>query len=354
MRQPNISFGWTIGVSACVAVLAAPLAVVSFERSQDPKASSFQSPLNSNYSVRLGGAFDTPFAGEMVAVRQGLFEQQGLHVQLRPAANSDEAIDSVVRGVDQIGVTSSEKFLMARARGSPIVAFLAGLLKTPVVFYSSSHSNIRSPTDLSRKKVGYQTGRDTAIVYEAMMAVRLLSRSTVQEILVGHNPEPLISGDIDVWPGHIGVESYEFDQRGFAYNVIQPGEYGIHWPGTVYFGIESKVRRDPAGIQKLVNGIVAGWQSVYSDYDQSVPLLVAFDPGRLEFGAVRFRLEQQRSFVRPYAARIGEFDEEQWNSLRTSLLQLRLIQGSVDLTKSVTYEFIQEAYRQRNSPTRNQ
>ena len=129
MRQPNIAFGWTIGVSACVAVLAASLAVDSFERSQDPKASSFQSPLELNYSVRLSGAFDTPFAGEMVAVRQGLFEQQGLHVQLRPAANSDEAIDLVVRGEDQIGVTSSEEFLMARARGIPIVAFLADLLR---------------------------------------------------------------------------------------------------------------------------------------------------------------------------------------------------------------------------------
>ena len=157
-------------------------------------------------SIELSGPFGPMFAGEMAAVRNGLFDHEDLSVELSSAENADDPIDFVAQGVDRVGVTSSEKFLLARAKGLPIVAFMAGLLKSPVVLYSMAASGIHAPADFADKRIGVQAGQDTALIYEAMMARLSLSRSIVHEVPVGTDPEPLIAGNVDVWPGHVGVD----------------------------------------------------------------------------------------------------------------------------------------------------
>ena len=144
--------------------------------------------------------------------------------------------------------------------------------------------------------------------------------------------------------------SYEFVRRGLMYNAIQPAEHGIHSPGTVYFTQETTIQKDADRIQRLVDGILAGWTMVYADYDKSVPVLVSFDPMRLTSDMVRFQLEQQREFLRPFGARFGEFDEDQWRSLQAMLLQLKLIPDTIDISGAVSFDFLRDAYRRR-SPT---
>jgi ABC-type nitrate/sulfonate/bicarbonate transport system substrate-binding protein len=296
-------------------------------------------------TVRLDAPFDPSFAGEMIAARAGLFEHEGLSVELKPGSAESDAVRQVSDDTKTIGVANAERMLLARANGAPLVAFAAAYVESPVVFYTLEKSAIRIPTDFAGKRIGYQPSQDTAILYQAMLAKLLLSRSMVHEIKVGSDITPFLRGEVDVWPGHAGVDAYTLKQEGVGYNIISPDSYGVHVPGTVYFTAERTIRENPQLIRRFLRAVIAGWELTYADYATSIPLIATFDSGRLTPDLIRFRLEQQRAHLRPSGARFGEFDDTHWQSLQAILLQQRLLKEPLELPRAVTYDFLRDAYR---------
>lgn len=328
------------GVAAAVALVAAGYLLRFQPRAAPrvPQAALFT-------TVYLNAPFDTGFAGEMVAARAGLFERAGLLVELRPGGTGADPVRLVSDGTDTIGVTGAENFLLARGNGAPIVAFAAAYLESPVVFYALEKSAIRTPSDLAGKRIGYRPGEGTAIMYEAMMAKLLLSRGMVREVKVGSDMAPFLRGVVDVWPGHAGLEAYTLTQEHIGYNVISPANYGVHVPGTVYFTAERTVRERPELIRRFLRTVIDGWELTYADYAKSIPLIASFDADRLTTDLIRFRLEQQRTLLRPLGARFGEFDDTHWRSLQAILIQQKLLKEPLELSSAVTYDFLSDAYR---------
>ena len=109
-------------------------------------------------SLRLNGPFGSIYAGEMVAAQSGLFEREGLHLKLKPGGVEVDPIALVASGIDTFGVARGDAFLVARAKGAPIVAFAAGYLESPVVFYGLEQSKIHVPQDFIGKRVVRQAG----------------------------------------------------------------------------------------------------------------------------------------------------------------------------------------------------
>jgi ABC-type nitrate/sulfonate/bicarbonate transport system substrate-binding protein len=300
-------------------------------------------------SLRLNGAFEPNNAGEMVAARAGLFDGEGLHLELREGNAELDPVNTVAVGIDTFGTTTAERFLMARSKGAALVAFAAAYVESPVVFYVLEKSGIRTLNDFVGKRVGYQMGQDTAIIYQALMSRMLLSRSEMHEVRVGSDLTLLLSGAVDVWPGHVGTEAYAFRRDGVGYRAFDPGNYGVHVPGTVYFTSESVVHERPELVLRFLRAVIAGWELTYADEATSVPLIASYNPTMLTPELVRFRLEQQRELLRPFGARFGEFEETRWQFLQNILVQQRAIKEPIDLSSAVTFDFLREAYRKRRS-----
>ncbi len=328
------------GIAAAVVLVAAGY-LLRFRTSAAPSVP--QSALFA--TVRLDAPFDPSFAGEMVAARAGLFEREGLSVELKPGSAETDVVRQVSDDAETIGVVNAESVLLARANGAPLVAFAAAYVESPVVLYILEKSAIRTPSDFVGKRIGYRPGQDTAIIYQAMMAKLLLSRSVVHEVKVGSDITPFLNGEVDVWPGHAGVDAYSLKQDGVSYYVISPNSYGVHVPGTVYFTTERTIREKPELIRRFLRAVIAGWELTYADFATSIPLIATFDTGRLTPDLIRFRLEQQRALLRPLGARFGEFDDAHWQSLQAILFQQRLIKEPVELSRAVTYDFLRDAYR---------
>jgi ABC-type nitrate/sulfonate/bicarbonate transport system substrate-binding protein len=329
-----------------VAALAAAGYLLRLQPVVEPKAVS--APLSA--SLRLNGALGPSYAGEMVAARAELFDREGLNVELK-AGNAEAApVQLVSSGADTFGVTDAQSFLIGRANGAPIVAFAGAYLESPVVFYALEKSGIHTPYDFVGKRIGYEPGQDTAVIYEALMAKLSLSRSDVHEVPVGgRDIGSLLGGAVDVWPGHVGLEAYVLKQNGVAYDVFSPADYGVHVPGTVYFTTEKIVREQPSLVRRFLFAVLAGWDRAYADEAASVPLIASYDPATLTPEFIRFGLQQQRAFLRPFGIRYGEFEVTHWRSLQDILLQQRIIKDPVDLSAAVTFDFLNDAYRRSDS-----
>jgi ABC-type nitrate/sulfonate/bicarbonate transport system substrate-binding protein len=319
--------------------------LLRFQSATEPKAASALL----SASLRLQGTFGPDFAGEMVAARARLFEREGLHIELKTGNAEADPIHLVSGGIDTFGVANAGDFLAARAEGAPIVAFAAEYPESPVVFYVREKSGIRTPNDFFGKRLGYQPGQDTAMIYQALMAKLLLSRSEVHEVHVSSDDTPFLSGAVDVWPGHVGTEAYGFRQKGVEYNVLTPAGFGVHVPGTVYFTTEKAIREQPTLVRKFLRAVISGWELTYADEATSIPLIVSYDSTMLTPELVRFRLQQQREFLRPFGARFGEFDDTHWRSLQDILVQQKIIKQPIELSRAVTFDFLRDVYRRSGS-----
>jgi ABC-type nitrate/sulfonate/bicarbonate transport system substrate-binding protein len=331
-------------------VLIALVAVLAARTNHGPAAAiPSQSEVTANQaSVQLSGPFGPRFAGEMVALSAELFTREGLSVTLRPGDTDSDSLSRVAAGEDTIGVAGAENFLMMRAKGAPIVAFAAGFLKTTVAFYALDRSGVRTPFDFVDRRIGYQSAQDTAIIYRAMMDRLQISRSKVHEIPIGIDVSPLLDGRVEVLPGHVGVEAYTLTRDGINYNEINPPDYGLHVPGTVYFTSEHTLRDHPNTIRRFLRAVIAGWELTYSDEQKSVPMIAAYDTATLSSEMVSFQLNRQRGELRPSGARLGDFNETQWRLLQSILIQQRLIKDPIDLTSALTFEFLRDVYRARS------
>jgi NitT/TauT family transport system substrate-binding protein len=296
-------------------------------------------------TLRLKWIYDPGFAGEMVAARSHFFTDSGLELELKPGGFEADPIKLVASGSDTFGVAGADSFLLARAKGVPIVAFAAGYLQTPVVFYVHENSGIKSPADFAGKKVGYQAGQDTATVYETLLKKIGISRSLIKEIPVKYDFTPFLTGRVDVWPGYAATQSYILQRQKVPYNVIRPGQYGLAYLGTVYFTSERFLSEHPEIVQAFVDGLIRGWEYTYAHEDSAIPLIASYDSTNLTPDLIRFNLDRQKEFIHPSGTQYCAFDQTSWTSLDQSLVEVNLLTAQVDLGPAITMKFLDTHYR---------
>ncbi|MDB5653806.1 MAG: nitrate transporter substrate-binding protein [Tardiphaga sp.] len=299
-------------------------------------------------ALYLDGRFGPPFAGEMMADRRKLFGAAGVNILLRPMPDDRAFFASIVRD-RALGVTTGEKFLLARWRGEPVTAFGASFLDTDAAVFAFDKSGIRSPRDLIGKRLGYRAGAEALVVYDAMMAQLGLPRSQVQLVPVSDVFGALRRGEVDAAVAVLGEQPAAAPPGSEKINLIKPQDYGIHVPGLVYFASSDLVRDRPSVIRRALQAIIRGWQQVYDDPDQAARMIAEYD-AVLSPPEVRFALDQQRDLVRPVGTRIAEYDQSRWNTLRDILLFAKLGTETGGLSEAVNYDFLRDVYRRAPEP----
>ncbi|MGY4593276.1 ABC-type nitrate/sulfonate/bicarbonate transport system substrate-binding protein [Bradyrhizobium sp. GM22.5] len=116
-------------------------------------------------------------------------------------------------------------------------------------------------------------------------------------------------------------------------------------PGLVYFASNDLIHDRPSIITDVLQGLIRGWQFVYSDYARSVPVLAGLAPERLGPDRLKAELQQQRSLILPTGGRIADYDESRWRTLRDILMFAKLGEEEVPLAQVVNYQFVRDVYR---------
>ncbi|WP_312015623.1 ABC transporter substrate-binding protein [Bradyrhizobium liaoningense] len=322
---------------AAVAMLGAAIIVLRPDSAPHRQAAAV--PVQA--SVLLDGPHGSRFAGELAASKQGFFATP---ITFHPHPNDPTFVETVARE-HAIGVTSGQKFLLATWRGVPVTAFGASFLDTSIGIFTLESSGLRRPADLIGRRVGYQKGAEGDVVFDAMMAQLGLPRSQITKLADRDSFDALRAGEVDAIIAAINDQPNPSGPGYVRLNVIKPQEYGIHVPGLVYFASNDLIRDRPSIIADVLQGLIRGWQFVYTDYARSVPVLVGLDPGKLKSERLRFELEQQRSLVLPIGGRIADYDESRWRTLRDILIFANLGEEEVPLAQTVNYQFLRDAYR---------
>jgi ABC-type nitrate/sulfonate/bicarbonate transport system substrate-binding protein len=297
-------------------------------------------------SLRLKWLYDPGFAGELVAAKEGIFQKNGLSVEIRPGGFESDPIKLVANGSDTFGVTGADSFLLARANGVPIVAFAAGYIDTAVVYYSHKSASIRSPADWKGKKIGVQAGQDTETIYRVLLSKAGLTSQDVVEIPVKYDFTQFLTGGVDVWPGYAATQSYILNQKGIPYDVIYPSKYGVKYVGTVYFTTEKVMSEHPEWVRGFLKSVIAGWQFTYSTSTESAAIsdISSYDPKSLTPDLIKWNLDKQKDSIKPEGREYGEYRLSDFEAMQQILTDQHLLATPLDLSKAISTAYLEDIY----------
>lgn len=278
------------------------------------------------------------FSGDIVGMNN-YAQKNNIKLVLHPAGEGIDPIKMVISGVDNVGIVGLDKLLLANEKGADLVAFGIVDNVTPTVFMSKKEKNILTPQDLVGKKVGIQSGGATEFVYRTLIHKLKIDESKVNEVQIGFDMKPFIEGQYDVRPGFIFDEAVYLDLNSIAYNLIEPKNYGLNYPGRVYFARREFVRQNPQLLQSFVNTVGEGWQSALSNPETAIKQLQAFEP-KINYQREFNGLIKAKEYFSGYQNKILMPDTAALDEMVLNLSELKIIKDKPRVEDYFDLQFV--------------
>jgi len=270
-------------------------------------------------TVRLKWFNQAQFAGFYVAQDKGIYKAAGLDVNIQPGGPDFPAIQMVAGGNEQFGVAGADQILIARSKGVPVVALAVIYRRNPFVLFSLAKSGIKTPADFVGKKVGLKIGGNEELIYRAVIAKAGIDKSQLTEIPVKFDITPLLTGDIDVWPGYLINEVLAAKEKGFDVNIIAPSQYGIELYADTLFTTEKMLKEKPDVVQKFVAATLQGWSSAMAAPEEAAKITVKYGD-KLTYDHEFAMMKASIPLLKPDDKPLGYMDEAGWTSVQKLLL----------------------------------
>lgn len=299
-------------------------------------------------SMRLQWIPQYQFAGYIVALVKGYYQEAGLDVSLYPGSPDFVPLPLVVGGSDAFGSTGADTILQARERGINVVALATIFQTSPVGFMVHASSGITKPQDFVGRTVGVSYGDNVETEYRALLAAMGVDRKGIIEVPAQVNLEPFLSRRVDVWPVYVTDQPDLARQQGADVSLISPRDYGVQLMGDVLFANETFVNENPNTTRAFVNATLRGWQEALAHPDETVALIAGYNP-QLSSDHLAFEAAETIKLVQAGAGTRcpGWNNPQAWQAEQHLLLDLGLLVGTVPLEMAVDNRFVAAYYEQQ-------
>ncbi len=291
-----------------------------------------------NITVRLKWFHQAQFAGFYVAQEKGYYKDAGLIVNLQPGGPDFPAVQMVAGGSEQFGVTGADQVLVARSRDVPVVAVAVLYRKSPFVLFSLKESGIDAADKFSGKRVGVKLGGNEELIYRAILKKTAVA-SAVNEVPVKFDMTPLLTKQVDVWPGYVINEVLTAREKGFDVNVIWPSTYGINPYADTLFTTEKMIKEKPEVVQRFVTATLKGWSYATAHPDEAAKFTLKYG-AKLTYDHEHAMMKESIPLLQPDKAPIGSMEPGAWAALHELLSQGGFIKKPVALDRAYTTTFL--------------
>ena len=318
-------------------VILAVGAIVAFKHKSNKQPNNTK--VNDKVSIRLKWLDQSQFAGFYYADKAGYYKNQGIDVTLHAGGSDFPAVQMVASNSDQFGVTGADQILLAREQGIPVVAVAVIYRKTPFVLFSLKNSGIDTMQKMVGKKIGVKLGGNEELTYRAMVSSAKVNPKSLQEIPVKFDISPLLTKQVDVYPGYAINEPIAAEEQGYPVNIISPSDYGVNLYADTLFTTEDMIKNHPDIVKKVVQATIQGWQSALQNPEQAVTYT-------LEYSSALNRTHETKMmnvsipYIKPDDKSVGYMDMGGWQSLQDLLLKYGFMKKAMDVNNAFTTQFL--------------
>ena len=210
--------------------------------------------------------------GDIVALKKGFYEAEGLEVSFSPGGPNSATVPPVV--TDQAGLgqfSDSAQLLLARSSGVPIKIIACGFRQAPFAFYSLPKAPIRSVADMVGKRIGIQpTAR---YVLDAILVKNAIDPSSLQITNIGFDMSPLIAGEVDAVTGWI-TNTQALAVLGPERIDLTMEQTGLPSYANVYFATDEAIQDNRATLAAFIRATAKGWGWTHDHPKEAVDITV--------------------------------------------------------------------------------
>ena len=257
-RRRILQYGATLGAAAAMS------SFVTVEALAAGKA---------KVNLQLGWLASNGIMGEVVAKRTGIYEEEGIELEVTPGGPGVDGVASVAAGHAQGGqLSSSPSLMLARSAGIPVKAFAAGYQKHPFTYFSLESDPIRTPKDMIGKTIATQP--TAVILLRALLAKNGIAEDQVEVVKMGSDMNQLMTGQAAAVTGWM-TNTNALKVLGDGRVDMMLWDAGIQLYANVYYTTDDMLAKHSDVLTRFLSGTARGWGEARKDPEAGVDHLVA-------------------------------------------------------------------------------
>lgn len=243
--------------------------------------------------LQYGWTVDEGLIGEVVAIKQGFFEEEGLDVEILPGGPNNDGVASVASGRAQVGVAAeSPPVMLAASQGIPVKAFGAQLQSHPYAYFALPETTLESPADLKGKTVGVPP--PAVGMLDAYLKDNGLSKDDLGGVKsVSFDVGPLLQRRVDVWGGWL-TDRAQLRLLPEGYRVLRYAD-SVPLYGGVYYANPRFLESDPEKAQAFMRAVARGWNFAKENPEEAARIFVDAYPNSEGKSSIESIVEAQRT-----------------------------------------------------------
>jgi len=278
--------------------------------------------------IALNWKPEPEFGGLFEAQRAGKFAKQGLAVEITGGPGAP-VVQMVEAGQVEFGFAAADEVVVARDRGSDLVAVFATYQTNPQGIMVHASRGLASLRDLF--VAGGTLAVEPGLAYVKHLEKEFdLSKMTI--VPYGYSIAPFLIDPGMAQQVFVTAEPIAAKRQGADPQVFLIAETGFDPYAAVVIATGAQVREHPERVSKLVAALRAGWRDYLADPGPANALMGTLNQ---EMDAETFRLaaDAQMPLIEDDFARqhgIGAMSQERWATLASQLRALAIVDKEPD------------------------
>ncbi len=291
--------------------------------------------------VPMGYIPNVQYAPFYVAVEKGYFAEAGIEIEFDYSFETD-GVALVGAGELPFAVVSGEQVLLARQQGVPVVYVMAWFQDYPVAVVAKAGSGINTPADLAGQRIGLPGPFGANYIgLRALLSEGGVQESDVTLDSIGFNQvEAFASGQQDVIVGYSTNEPVQLAAQGYDVEIMPVSDY-VKLVGNGIIANQTVAAEQPELVRAFIQATLRGLADTIADPEAAFEISAHFVEGLAEADQA-VQMEVLRLSIELWQAeQLGYSEAVAWENMQAVLLEMGLLEASMDLDAAYTNQFIE-------------
>jgi NitT/TauT family transport system substrate-binding protein len=289
-------------------------------------------------NYRLKWLFNMSVAGDLYALEEGYFADEGLDVDVKAGGPERDAIKELELGYAKFGVASADQVIRARSKGAK-VAVLAQLFQiNPLQWiFRPDEVTLEKLADLRGQTIGVTFGGNDETIMKTLLALGQIKEEEVKLFSVRYDYTPFFQRKVNIWPVYRNSQGIFVGQKlrdaGEPVGVFNPEAHGVKFVANSVVTSEKVLAEDPEMVRKFMRALLKGWAMAFdtNHQDKTLEIVKKYDKDTaMEVIAEQYRVT--RGLVHPDAeVPIGTIDPDGWQQTERIMVGQKVIDKPVSI-----------------------
>lgn len=217
-----------------------------------------------------------------VAKDKGLYEQQGLDVNIERGQGSGDTVKRVDLGTVDIGLADTGTLVVARSKGAKVKDIAMIYANSPNGIKTRIDTGIKGPKDLEGRMVGVPAGDAQRVLWPALAKANGVNMDKVRLINIkpGAKAQSLAAKKVDaVFDWVVGEAQYWAAGLDKDKLVLIPwSKFGVNPYGNALMASEKTIAERPEMLRRFLKATMEAWQWSIENTDEAMAIFVKYNP----------------------------------------------------------------------------